>query len=154
MSYDFDTSIINVAEDFYAAYLRCREGKNIFDNGHGTIRSDVVNVPAIVNGTFAIELYLKSLSHGGGEELRRMKHSIRKLFSTLDSDYQLRIRSEVEKELPSNYTFEKGLKIINNSFTFWRYIHEKPDFGYGLNVTLIVLSPFLEVIRRIAREQQ
>ena len=147
---DFDVSIINIAEDFYHAYLRCLEGKNRNIDEYGRIRYDVVNIPAIVNGAFSLELYLKSLSPLSGKELMKKRHSIKKLFLTLDNDTQERIRDEVEKELPLDYTFEKGLAIINNAYTFWRYIHTKPDLGYGLNVTLNVLSVFIEVIRKEA----
>lgn len=153
MNPDFDTSILNIAEDFYHAYLRCLEGKNPTKDEYGRIRYDVVNIPAIVNGAFALELYLKSLSPLSKEELKQKRHSIKKLFLTLDNDTQERIRDEVEKELPLDYTFEKGLAIINNAFTFWRYIHTKPDLGYGLNVTLNVLPAFIKVIRKEAMKK-
>lgn len=150
MNPDFDTSIINIADDFYYAYLRCLEGKNPTKDEYGRIRYDVVNIPAIVNGAFSLELYLKSLSPLSKEELKQKKHSIKKLFLTLDADTQKRIRDEARNDLPCGYTFDKGLAIINNAFTFWRYIHAKPDLGYGLNVTLNVLPVFIEVIRKEA----
>ena len=147
MNPDFDTSILNIAEDFYHAYLRCLEGKNPVREENGRIRCDGVNIPAIVNGAFALELYLKSLSPLSEEELKKKKHSIRKLYSTLDPIRQASIHSKIEKELSPDYTFEKGLAIINNAFTFWRYIHTKSDLGYGLNVTLNVLPAFINAIR-------
>lgn len=153
MNPDFDTSILNIAEDFYHSYLRCLEGKNPTKDEYGRIRYDVVNIPAIVNGAFALELYLKSLSPLSKEELKQKKHSIKKLFLTLDADTQKRIRDETEKELPPDYTFEKGLAIINNAFTFWRYIHTKPNLGYGLNVTLNVLPAFIKAIRKEATKK-
>lgn len=58
--YNFDVSIINIADDFFEAYKRCKEGKNPRSN-HGCIAFSVVNIPAIVNAAFASELYLKSM---------------------------------------------------------------------------------------------
>ena len=153
MNHDFDTTILNIAEDFYHAYSRCLEEKNPTKDEYGRIRYDVVNVPAIVNGAFALELYLKSLSPLSDKELKQKRHSIKKLFLTLNIDTQKRIRDEVEKELPSGYTFEKGLTIINNAFTFWRYIHTKPDLGYGLSVTLNVLPAFVNAIRKETKDK-
>ena len=147
---DFDVSIINIAEDFYHAYLRCIEEKNRSIDEYGRIRYDVVNIPAIVNGAFALELYLKSLSPLSKKELKQKRHSIKKLFLTLDAGTQKRISDKVEKQLAYGYDFDEGLVIINNAYTFWRYIHTKPDLGYGLNVTLNVLPVFIEVIRKEA----
>lgn len=147
--YDFDRSILDVAEDFYGAYCRCREGKNPRIDKWGRHRSDVVNIPAIVNGSFAIELYLKSISPLSEDELRKKSHHLKKLFETLEVEDQSAICERVEKELQSfNCSFEEGLAVINNSFTFWRYIHTKPNLGYGLNKTLIVLSIFVESVRQ------
>ena len=58
MEYDFRTDILLIADDFYDAYKRCREGKNPvhFD---GAIKYSACNIPAIVNGSFALELYFK-----------------------------------------------------------------------------------------------
>lgn len=53
MEYDFRTDILLIADDFYDAYKRCREGKNPvhFD---GAIKYSACNIPAIVNGSFAL----------------------------------------------------------------------------------------------------
>ncbi len=150
MNPGFDVSILNIAEDFYHAYLRCIEGKDPNVDEWGRTRCEVVNVPAIVNGVFSLELYLKSLSPLSEVELKAKRHSIKKLFLSLDPGIQKRIRDEVEKELPREYTFQAGLGIINNAFTFWRYIHSKPDLGYGLNATLNVLPSFIAAIRKEA----
>ena len=152
--YDFDHSIIDIAEDFYNAYERCREGRNWHIDEYGRHCGECVNVPAIVNGAFSIELFLKSLSPLSNKELRKNKHELAKLFLTLEEEDQASIRKAVEKRLPSLYTFDSGLTIINNSFTFWRYIHLKPNFGYGLNVTLNLLDVYLKVIRDCALKKK
>lgn len=139
--YDFDHSVRDMAEDFYEAYNRCIEGKNGRFDEYGRYCEKCVNVPAIVNGAFAIELYLKSMTNKHG-------HGIKELFSSINSDDQTMIRGEVESKLGNRWTFEEGLDIIDNSFVFWRYIHEKEDFGAGFNVTLLVLPAFLKAVRK------
>ena len=152
--YDFNCSLINIAGDFYGAYQRCIEGKNPRVDEWGRHVADVVNVPVIVNGAFAMELYLKYLSPLSAKELKEKKHSLRALFLTLEEKDQANIKKQVEKGSFFPFTFEERLKVINKSFTFWRYIHEKPDLGPGLNVTLNVLHSFLEAIRKCALDKE
>lgn len=151
MNCDFDTSITNIADDFYEAYLRCLKGKNPTVDEFNRTRYEVVNVPAIVNGAFAIELYIKSMSKAGKSKLKKMKHNIKDLLSTLDQSIQDEIRKEVEPKLDSYQTYDDCLDGIDNAFVFWRYIHTKKDFGFGLNDTLKVLPLFLNAIRTIAK---
>ena len=151
MNCGFDTSIINIADDFYEAYLRCLEGKNPTVDEFNRTRFEVVNIPAIVNGAFAIELYIKSMSPLSNKELVQKKHSISKLLLTLNQSTQDEIKREVESQLEKHFKYDDCLKGINNAFAFWRYIHTKPDLGFGLNNTLNVLPIFLETIRNIAK---
>lgn len=153
MNHDFDTSITNIADDFYEAYLRCLEGKNPKVDKYNRTRYEVVNVPAIVNGSFAIELYIKSMSKASKSKLKRMKHNIKDLLSTLDQSIQDEIKKEVEPKLENYQTYDDCLDGINNAFAFWRYIHTKKDFGFGLNDTLKALPLFLNVIRAIAKRE-
>ena len=60
MVYDFRTDIVLIADDFYDAYQRCREGKHPIQIDN-VIKYSTCNVPAIVNGAFALELYFKSM---------------------------------------------------------------------------------------------
>jgi hypothetical protein len=105
-----------------------------------------VNVPAIVNGAFAIELYLKSMTDKRG-------HSLKNLFLSLNANDQMAIRSEVEPQLFNDYSFEDALDVIDDAFLFWRYLHEKENNGPGLNVTLNILPEFLEAIRKLAKNR-
>lgn len=150
MNPDFDTSIINIADDFYESYLRCVEGKNPVKEG-SCIRYEAANVPAIVNGAFAMELYLKSISSVSEKELKQKKHSLKALFLTLELPIQDEIRQSVKSKLDGRFTFDECLKGINHAFVFWRYIHKQQNFGFGLNNTLNVLPVFLDVIRMIAK---
>lgn len=102
-------------------------------------------------GLFAIELYIKSMSKAGKSKLKKMKHNIKDLLSTLDQSIQDEIRKEVEPKLDSYQTYDDCLDGIDNAFVFWRYIHTKKDFGFGLNDTLKVLPLFLNAIRTIAK---
>ena len=154
MNYCFDNSILSVAEDFYNAYQRCLEGKNTHVDESNVTVSEIVCIPAIVNGAFSIELFLKSLSPLSNKELRKKKHELAELFLTLDQEDQTIIREAVEKEM-NDYSFEDGLRIINNSFTFWRYIHLKKSYGFpGVNVTHKLLDIFLGVIREHALKKK
>ena len=48
MEYDFRTDIVLIADDFYDAYKRCREGKNPVHIGN-RVKFSAFHIPAIVN---------------------------------------------------------------------------------------------------------
>ena len=144
---DFDTSILNIADDFYDAYLRCLEGKNPSVDEFNRTRYETANVPAIVNGAFAIELYIKSRL-----DKKTEGHNLRLLFNKLDKELKDSIRNEIESKIDNRLTsFNKLFKTVANAFEYWRYIHEKKDLGYGLNITLNNLSIVIETIRKFLR---
>ncbi len=139
--------IVDIADDFYEAFLRCKEGKNTRMDEFGRTVSDVVNIPAIVNGSFALELYLKSLIP---EEKRKRLHDISALFSLLAPEHQSHIKESVQLGLNGRpESFDEALDGINNAFAFWRYIHEKSELEFGFNQSLIILPLFLDAIREI-----
>lgn len=146
MSSGFDISITAIADDFYQAYLRCLEGKNERMDEYHRIAADIVSIPAIVNGAFALELYLKSMLSKRCRK-RNKTHSISELFSLLKQEQQLKIKGLVEPKLPPHLSFDECLIGIRDAFESWRYIHEKEDFGFGLNNTLNVLPLFLDAVR-------
>ena len=78
MNYDLTTDILQSADDFYEAYKRCREVTNERHQGSKTI-----NIPAIVNGAFACELYTKYLANS-----KLTGHNLKLLFAELDEKYQ------------------------------------------------------------------
>ena len=146
-------TIVDVADDFYEAYVRCGEEKNFRKIADGRYTADVVNIPVIVNGVFALELYLKSLV--SERKRKSIGHDISKLFSAIDHKYQEKIKERVEKELKMwQQTFDDALQGISNAFEHWRYIYEKPDFGYGLNPCLHTLPLFLDPLREIIKGKQ
>ena len=148
-------SIVDVADDFYEAYKRCTEGKNERIDERGRHTAEVVNIPAIVNGAFALELYLKSFIPACQIEPKELGHNIANIFSKLKQDLQERIRSDVEPNLKGwTQTFDEAINGIGDGFEYWRYIHEKEDLGYGLNMMLNVLPLFLEAVRAMIKSNQ
>lgn len=148
-------SIVDVADDFYETYKRCGEGKNERIDERGRHVTDVVNIPAIVNGTFALELYLKSVITPCQIEPKKLGHNISKIYSKLKPELQQQIRNEIEPKLKGwDQTFDEAIEGIGNGFEYWRYIHEKDDLGYGLNMSLNVLPLFLDAVRAIIKSNQ
>lgn len=153
MEYDFRTDIVLIADDFYDAYKRCREGKNPVHMGN-RVKFSACHIPAIVNGAFALELYFKSMlppeTHG---------HELKKLFDELANDIKLEIKEAVApllKRLSWGKSFEEYLEDINNVFVDWRYISEK-DYAVGylgniLNEYLQVLEILLPKIKDVAHK--
>ena len=145
--YDFDVNIQNIANDFYLAYKRCTEGKDPHIDECGRHVMEVVNVPALVNAAFACELYLKMLI----KDDTTRGHYLEVLFSQLEVGDKNKIRKIITERLKKE-SLEKGfdyyLKGISNDFEFWRYIHEKPDFGeLGLNLGLRAINCFVEGLK-------
>lgn len=146
----FSHTIIDIANDFYEAYKRCGEGKNQRQDEYGRIVADVVNVPTIVNGVFACELYLKSLLPEN--KRRKFGHNIKLIFEKLNLPLQKTMQDEIIANIDWEYnSFDVCLDCLSNDFQFWRYIHESEDFGpLGLNGTLRVLPAFLETFKKYA----
>lgn len=144
---DFNTSIRSIADDFYNAYRRCIEGKNLHTDEDGRIIVETVNVPAIVNAAFACELYVKLLIKN---KVTR-GHNLSALFKRLEPKDKNTIKSSITERLERNL-LEKGfnyyLKEISNYYEYWRYIHEKPDLGeLGLNTGLQVVNCFVNGLK-------
>ena len=149
------TGIVDIADDFYEAFERCGEEKNTRVDECGRTVSDVVNIPRIVNGTFALELYLKSFISKRQIRIKKLKHNISDIFFALKPILQDQIREMVSPKLEGLYeTFDDALNGINNAFVFWRYIYEKSKLVYGFYKSLNVLPLFLDAIRTIIKSNQ
>lgn len=147
--YDFNHSIIDIAKDFYEAYCRCTRGETQ-THENNSCSTSVVNIPAIVNGAFSIELYLKYIISISTKKYTSEEHNLKRLFKMLarhDQDY---MKNRIEGNLLHCGSFNKCLHGISNSFVYWRYIHEKRDFGFGLNMTIIAINCFLNCIKEYA----
>lgn len=152
--YNFDVSIINIADDFFEAYKRCKEGKNPRSN-HGCIAFSVVNIPAIVNAAFASELYLKSML-----PKKARTHNLKDLFYKLSSSIQEELKRQLEPKFNAlnwEKDFDGYFDDIANVFLFWRYIHEKDKpvgfLGNRINECLIVFAILLPKLKNIAETQ-
>ncbi len=165
-------SIIDIAGDFYNAYYRCIKGENPREDEYGRKVTDVVNIPAIVNGAFAIELYLKSMIdplklQGEGT------HNIEGLFLLLEKEIKEELENNIKEKLPELikpinkeefernhiakkeiYSFEECLRGISEAFPFWRYIFEKEELKFGFNETMRIIPVFLENIRNCAEKNK
>ena len=153
MEYDFRTNIVLIADDFYDAYLRCCEGKNPIQIDN-VIKYSACNVPAIVNGAFALELYFKSmlLSETRGHELKA-------LFDVLSEDIKSDIKESTILQLELlawKKSFEEYLEDIDKIFEEWRYIHEKSYtqryLGNRINEYTQVLQILLPMIKEVAHK--
>ncbi len=153
MTYDFDTNIILIADDFYEAFQRCSEGRNP-RNISGCFVTSAPNVPAIVNGAFAIELYFKSMLPP-----KTSGHKLNILFDSLTGDIKCEIREATTKQLEKlswGKSFKEYIEDINNVFVDWRYISEK-DYSVGylgnrINEYLQVFEFLLPIIKDIAHK--
>lgn len=151
MEYDFRTDILLIADDFYDAYKRCREGKNPvhFD---GAIKYSACNVPAIVNGAFALELYFKSMLPP-----KTWGHKLKELYDNLSSEIKCEIKNAANSnlnKLTCDKQFEDYLEDLNNVFVDWRYISQK-DYAIGflgnrINEYLQVLEILIPVVKEIS----
>ena len=139
--------IIEIADDFYEAYKRCIEEKNTRKLEDGRMCSDVVNIPAIVNGAFACELYLKSMQ----EEISG--HELKELFTSLTKELQEKIRNSIEPKLEEiGKSFDECLEGLSNSFCYWRYVFEKEQIeGLGFQDTLKVLPLFMKTFKEVSQ---
>ena len=148
MEYDFRTDILLIADDFYDAYKRCREGKNPvhFD---GAIKYSACNIPAIVNGAFTLELYFKSMLPP-----KTRGHELKELYDNLSSEIKCEIKDAVTSHLTKlawGKQFEEYLEDLNNVFVDWRYISEKNYaigyLGNRINEYLQVLEILIPVVK-------
>lgn len=153
--YDFDVSIINIADEFFEAYKRCSEGKNPRVNEYGATVLSVVNLPAIVNAAFASELYLKSML-----PKKTRIHNLKDLFYKLSSNIQEQLKRQLEPEFNAlnwKKDFDGYFDDIDDVFSFWRYIHEKDKpigfLGNRINECLIVFAILLPKLKQIAEIQ-
>lgn len=84
-------------------------------------------LPAIVNATFACELYLKVLNSVAADAPERKVHKLTELFSSLPEDCKNRLREAFCKEVHGRVSLDETLEIHSNAFVEWRYPYEPRD---------------------------
>jgi hypothetical protein len=156
-TYDLDTSILLQANDFFDAYKRCIEARDPvpFDGG---LKYRSVNIPGVVNGFFALELYLKSMNpNWKSRDQREKNHLLEKLFMALPSDIQNEISSKANQKLNGwnwDQNFMAVMKEVSNAFVEWRYIYEekrtKGFYGDRINKYLYFLNVVLPIFKEVA----
>ncbi len=85
--YDFNVQIIEIADDFFEAYKRCIKPQDIHRDNYGRTVGYAVNVPAIVNASFACELYLKNMINTETKE-----HNLKNLYEKLAPNIQTELK--------------------------------------------------------------
>jgi hypothetical protein len=82
--------------------------------------------PFVVNMTFSLELYLKTLARVHGAALSR-KHKLLDLYEELPVDARLAVTKAISKALANEETVVHNLRNLNDAFTQWRYLYEPSD---------------------------
>ncbi len=150
--YDLQTNMVLQADDFFEAYKRCLECKNWRKDEYGRNVADIDSIPAIVNGAFACELYIKSLL-----PTQEKEHNLKLLFEMLPPDFQESIRNEVNDKFKdyAAYTFDMRLDDSANAFINWRYIHEEEHtegyMGCYVNELPTFFGYLLPILQRLAK---
>lgn len=81
-------------------------------------------LPAIVNATFACELYLKALNSVAADAPGKNGHKLTNLFSSLPEECKNRLREAFCKEVHGRVSLDDTLEIHSNAFSEWRYAYE------------------------------
>lgn len=141
-----------IADDFYEAYRRCFEGKNLHRDEYGRMVSSIVAIPGFVNGLFACELYFKFLLGNKVNQLKgKDRHNLKSLFYILDESYKKELSSV---KCDPRYTLDGLLSDIGEGFISWRYLFEdgNENFGQGrpFEFTEYFLKTYLQFIEKIA----
>ena len=147
----FERNILQQADDFYEAYRRCSKGENPRKDEFGRLCFSVVNIPAIVNAAFSIELYLKSILR-----TKKREHRLEILFNELDIKIREQIKKTINTELSKNniFNFDDCLSHISNVFVEWRYIYEEYHtegfYGCYINEFIMFFNLLLPILSEIA----
>lgn len=80
--------------------------------------------PAIVNLSFACELYLKALLIQSGHSSIIRSHFLDKLFSMLPKSIQGKMEEEFATRCQYPVTLQQTLEIHSKAFEKWRYAYE------------------------------
>lgn len=118
-------------------------------------RCNCINIPGIVNGVFAIELYFKSLIRSKG---KNKGHELLPLFKKLPKEISEEIELLAKPRMESLKAYEMDfighLEDISNAFVKWRYIHEEKQtdgfMGTKINMYLSFLAIALPIIEEVA----
>lgn len=145
-------NIIHQADDFAEAYRRCMEGKNQREE-NGRLCFSVVSIPAIVNASFACELYMKSLL-----KVTPQEHNLKRLFNLLSEGDSRIIKEYVDDRFNTHpiYSFEFCIERAADVFVNWRYIYEKEHtdgfYGSYINEFLMFFEHLICILQKMTHE--
>lgn len=141
---------IIIADDFFEAYKRCLEGKNIHKDECGGMVGNIVAIPAFVNGLFACELYFKYLL---GNKIKiidkKERHDLKKLYDILDDDIKDELK---EVKCNSEYALEKLLDDIGDGFKVWRYFFEDGNEKFGDKYPFLYTDSFVKTYLPVIKD--
>ncbi|MCA9232654.1 MAG: hypothetical protein KDA57_18535 [Planctomycetales bacterium] len=132
------------------AYSFGRAAKLVYESLLSEVPSDPAGIaPFVVNGSFGIEIYLKTLNligraayNGGHDVLAQYDRLPEQMKSRLE---EIRARYFSEKGLPEQGSMHDMLRRIGNAFEVWRYQHEK---GEAPMVDVIDVFSCLDILHR------
>lgn len=119
---------------FYRAAKRCDDPRLL-----------PIGIPAIVCGTFSIELSLKSMLYDLG--INPKGHSLVKLFNMLPENLKHEIEVSVSRVWPD---YQEQFKNCDMAFVNWRYAHESKE---ELNINSKFVIMFAENCCRIVMRE-
>jgi hypothetical protein len=125
---------------FFQAGSRCSADFKLSPNVTNSLTA-----PATVCYTFALEIYLKLLSHMAQVAIKR-KHTLSILFDTLPKNY---IQIIVKHYNLTEAELRKAITDVSNAFVEWRYLYEQNEL---LVVSIEVLSNICTALHRAVRE--
>jgi len=140
---------------FNQAFSFSSIARKINHDGLNQLTRDPISItPFIVNATFSVEVYLKSIHMLYGAKIRG--HQLVLLFDELPIEAK-DVISKKSEELVKEYNFsfpvqfKVELEKINRAFEEWRYVYEKSnlEFVYTKSIIFImnVLHETYEIIR-------
>lgn len=109
-------------------------------------------IPAVVNGSFACELFIKSMLSNNSAR----SHKLDILFGNLDLDIRNKIKDNTVQKMREIFSFyddaafQQDLIDNNNIFETWRYFHE----GHTHSANLTFIKKFMEVILMVANDER
>lgn len=109
-------------------------------------------IPFIVNGAFAIELYLKTLHMIHSE--KKEGHELLELFNDLPEAVQIAIKQTanefiIKHNLALDTDLRSCLSRINNAFVEWRYLHEGNKENKPRQIPIPEIIFLLETLSRV-----
>lgn len=106
-------------------------------------------VVAIVNMSFALELFLKSITYYKIDNpvFKNKGHSIKRLIEMLPPKDKKDFLNKIQHMIGSQEEYESNIKEIDDAFKKWRYVYEENSL---LLIDITFLDNCVEIIAEIA----